>query len=564
MIIRLTIVFLLLGPLQPLAAKSLNDTLTARSFDYLYDRIESTAGTTGVRPYLEAYLKKAKKKNDWEEIYNAYKNYLYESPNELRLTYTDSMVYAAEKTDNNELIGDAFLTRGVIHYNLKNHIKALDCYVIANRLIAGTDNNYLKFKTKYNIALIKYYLGYYNEALSLYLESADYFKDGDQSAYANCLHNLALTYNRLDKIKESIRQNAKALHIAHEIGYSEILPHLTLLEGVNLFHTRDYTTAIEKIENSFIRINKDKDFATVAVAYFYLGQSYWELDNPARATYYFELMDKVVDENNYIRPDLRPAYERLIDYYHGLSDTRKELYYIKKLLKLDKRIEADFNYLSKKVHKGYDTYDLNESKVRIEHELRNKKAVQLISFTIIAALAVGLFYAVYHHFKMKRKYRQRFEEYILKKEVPVDLVAASNPASLDINPEVIDTILKKLGDFERKNGFLKKDITANSLCKDFDTNYKYMTKVIHHYRNKNFTAYLNDLRIEYIVEELKQNSKIRNYKTAALAGEAGFNTAQHFTRAFINKLGMPPSFFIQELEKMERQDKEVLELESPE
>ncbi|MBU7570539.1 MAG: AraC family transcriptional regulator, partial [Flavobacterium sp.] len=77
----------------------------------------------------------------------------------------------------------------------------------------------------------------------------------------------------------------------------------------------------------------------------------------------------------------------------------------------------------------------------------------------------------------------------------------------------------------------------------------YLSKVINHYRNKNYNTYLNDLRIEYIVELLKSQSRYRNYTIKALADEAGFSTPQHFSKAFFASTGIYPSYFLNELNK---------------
>ena len=55
------------------------------------------------------------------------------------------------------------------------------------------------------------------------------------------------------------------------------------------------------------------------------------------------------------------------------------------------------------------------------------------------------------------------------------------------------------------------------------------------------------MRIDNIVEELKQNKNIRKYTIAALAEEAGFNTAESFSNAFYKRTGIKPSFFVKEL-----------------
>ncbi|MFV5690273.1 AraC family transcriptional regulator [Flavobacterium sp. ZT3R25] len=85
----------------------------------------------------------------------------------------------------------------------------------------------------------------------------------------------------------------------------------------------------------------------------------------------------------------------------------------------------------------------------------------------------------------------------------------------------------------------------------FDSNSKYLSQIIYHYRGKKFTKYINDLKVDYIILLLKQDKRIRNYTNMALAEEAGFSSTQRFANAFLARAEMSTSFFIEELKKGE-------------
>ena len=120
---------------------------------------------------------------------------------------------------------------------------------------------------------------------------------------------------------------------------------------------------------------------------------------------------------------------------------------------------------------------------------------------------------------------------------------------IDINPEVVTGLVKQLEKFENNKKFLKKDLTLVSLAAALGTNTNYLSKVINYSKNKNYITYINDLRIDYIIAQLKNDSKFRNYTIKALAEEAGFSTAQHFSKAFYAKTGIYPSYFVTELNR---------------
>lgn len=169
------------------------DSLRTKDYDYLFDRIEGHNNNTPIQSiYLSAFLNKAKSEKHWEEIVNGYKNYMHYSSGDLKLTYADSMIYTANKSKDESLIGSAYLSKGIVYYGQKNHIQALDNYLIANGYISKTSDDYQKYKVQYSIAHIKYYLGFYGEAIALFEGCLKYFKNTNTRAYLNTIHSLDL------------------------------------------------------------------------------------------------------------------------------------------------------------------------------------------------------------------------------------------------------------------------------------------------------------------------------------------------------------------------------------
>src|SRR5690606_6218659 len=154
---------------------------------------------------------------------------------------------------------------------------------------------------------------------------------------------------------------------------------------------------------------------------------------------------------------------------------------------------------------------------------------------------------IYKSRENKRKFRKLMERKPAPKLTADEKIR--NTGALSINPEVVALVLKHLDKFESSEKFLAKDITLPKLAKMFDSNIVYVSKIIAHSRQKKSTDYINDLKIEYIMKQLRENSKFRNYTNKALADEAGFSTTKHFTRAFHKNTGISPTYFVQELKK---------------
>ena len=502
------------------------------TYEELISHIEMHQGTPKVWVYLNRYLQKAKAERNWEEAVSAYNEMMHECSPELRQIYADSMITIARQSGSNDLIGSSYLSKGVVYYQKKQHQLALDNYVIANRYLIGTKDRYLIHKVKYSIAQIKYYLGYYHEAISLFTQCVDYYKKEEVLPYLYSVHALSLCYTYTGNLEKAKEFNAISLSECKRLGVRSMLPYIDMAQGISYFKMGKYSSALESLNYSLAPIAMQDDFANEAVINFYMGKSFYAMGNKPRAVDCFLKVDDAFVRYKYIRPDLREAYEFLIPYFQKLQRPSDELKYIKRLLAADSILNTQFTYLVKKVHKEYDTRELQG----------------FLYKSLAVILAATLVYLVYRHLKLKKLHKERFDSLLNDAPEKRSKQPESFPEVLDINPAIAESIRNKLIDFENKKGFLKKELTANKLAEQFDTNYKYLSKVIRHGQQKSFVNYINDLRIDYLVERLKNEQTIRRYNHAGLASECGFSTAQHFVTAFKKRTGISPGYFCKELE----------------
>ncbi len=122
----------------------------------------------------------------------------------------------------------------------------------------------------------------------------------------------------------------------------------------------------------------------------------------------------------------------------------------------------------------------------------------------------------------------------------------TNDHQLDIDPAIVATILQELKQFERERGFLLSKITLHEFAKELQTNTKYLSKIINTHKLKSFRNYINDLRIQYSIEKLKGSSNFKKYTVKAMAKEAGFASANSFSKAFQKKTGETVSSFLKQ------------------
>lgn len=119
----------------------------------------------------------------------------------------------------------------------------------------------------------------------------------------------------------------------------------------------------------------------------------------------------------------------------------------------------------------------------------------------------------------------------------------------EINPLVIENILIYLQNFEKNKKFLDKNVSLTTMSVECCTNKSYLSKIINHYKNENFVSYLNNLRLNYVVEEWKVNQKSRYFPIQEIAEKTGFSSAQSFSRNFRERYGISPTYFLKRLDK---------------
>lgn len=535
------------------------DSLKHKSYGYLDDRIYGfRRDSSRAAVYLFTYIHKAKKEKNWKELVNGYRNLLHESPDGLRPVYADSMVYAARKSNDDALIGSAYLSKGIVFYGRKDQEKAMDNYLMANSYISKTNDDYQKYKVKYHIALTKLYIGFYDEAISLLRECAAYYRNKNTRPYLNSLHTLGLCYNKNGNYGLCTQTNALGINESRRLDNLEMIPYFMHSQGINEFFLKNYSKSIKDIESSLGAVKENRDFANQAIGNFYIGKSYWALGRKAKAAEYFKMVDKIFKEKNYLRPDLRQSFELLINYYRQKKDLASQLYYVDQLLKADTLLVETNRYIVGKIHKQYDTRELLQEKENLQRESEDlkeelvwEKNYDQISLIIFFFMFSAITIITYRYYKNRRLYKKRFEEYINKMEENKNKPKNETerlPAA-DIKSGTAALILRKLEKFEKENKFLERDWKQGTLAAYFNSNSNYLAGIIKQYRGKNFADYINGLRIDYLVALLQNEKKYSGYSNEALAQEAGFSSTQRFANAFLSKMGMPAVYFIEQIKK---------------
>ncbi len=511
-------------------------------------------------PYVNDYIRNAKNAGYFKELTQGYRDAVFYTPDEhLKLVYSDSMIYAAEKSRDNALLTLSYLGKGIIYYfNYKKFEPALDQYLKAYEYSKKTKDLYLKYKVVYHMAVVKSYLGYYKDAVARFAECIDFFERESRIAkheneiynfkrgYYNSLHQMVVCYRNIGE--QTIADSLLTMgidKINRESEFSLERSYLLKCRAISYFKHRDYAKAIRDFQTALPELEK-KDFSNASVVYFYLGQSLMKIGDK-KGIEQLKKVDSIFEKHAFILPELRQNYELLITHYRDKADIAKELYYTNRLLQVDKVLSQDFTYLSSRIHKEYDTKDLLEKKDFLE----KKSTSRLYLLLIVSILAIISIVILTYHYYGERTMRLQYEKLQKRLRNPdktiikIDCNKEQDQISL-LPEELIRELSDKIDKFERTKGFTKTGLTQHDLASQLGTNYRYLSIYINEVKGVNFKNYLNRLRINYITELLNSDRKYLNYTTEALAEECGVATRQSFSDLFREINGMRPQDYIRQ------------------
>ncbi|MEW7278821.1 helix-turn-helix domain-containing protein [Aquimarina sp. 2201CG1-2-11] len=163
----------------------------------------------------------------------------------------------------------------------------------------------------------------------------------------------------------------------------------------------------------------------------------------------------------------------------------------------------------------------------------------------IALLLVLSLLGIGYYYYRQQLYKKRFLQLLDHKPVPIP---AAKEKTITINKDIADQLLVQLENFEQQLGFLDPATNAKDLAKSFGSNTSYLSMVVNTYKQKSISQYINDLRIAYAIEKLQSDPTFRKYTVKAISKEAGFKSAESFSKKFYKKTGIYPSYFIKKLE----------------
>ncbi|WP_299158078.1 helix-turn-helix domain-containing protein [uncultured Tenacibaculum sp.] len=452
------------------------------------------------------------------------------------------------------LLGNTSKRRGLTKTALNNYSKA-ENYALAAKDIERT------IKIKGNIALIYQDMEELNEALlkskeKSFLIETNKEKLGSKyyiNKYKTAL-NIGAIYATLFKKDTLKRQYAdSSLHYYNSV-----------LKNNNFKQDSYYYGRIYYGIGTIYSLKKESSKAN-----FFLEKSLHIFQNYKSHSYLYKGHYNV-GVNYYMASDLKNAKSNFLKALHIKNDTLLDYNYmhinnyLSKIYLIQKKSDSA-NYYLNSFLKAYNKISTREKqqfkeaykaakeinfakKISALNKNNNKKAFYY-KITLILLIIILIFSSafVFKNIKEKKKTKERLNDLLTRISSEEKEFTSAN--DIKIKDEQHQQIIKGLYKIEEKLYFLKDDFNLYNAAKKIGTNTTYLSKVIKEYKQMSFSDYTNELKINYIINRLSKDKKIRAYTTQAIGEIGGYKNAKSFTRIFKKYTGITPYQFIEKIDK---------------
>lgn len=379
----------------------------------------------------------------------------------------------------------------------------------------------------------------------------------DESHFFNLKSNIIIAtgnsyFKKYKQTKDTLYLDSSYVFYKEALNYSDGLTNNKILLNKNigsvLIIKQKYREA-EKIYNNALLLSIENNLHDeTSNIYYNLGFLNFTLKENKKAKLYFQKFDSIYKILNTKKTEYVFSNYYLAKIYNEENNTFEakkhstiflnELKIYTSKLKREE-LEVNYNINSRKI----------ETEINEIYESNNKKTSFIYFLVILAIMAIiSLFY---FNYKKRKNAELKATNIINEYKLNTERSIKKTSLNLSIDSETEMKILRKLEKLEAEQYYLKPDFTQQEVAKKIKTNTTYLSYIVNKNYNKSFSAHFNELRINYVVNEIINNKKYREYSTLAIAESAGFKNADSFTSSFKKKTGITPYTFINEIKKRE-------------
>ncbi|WP_394749851.1 helix-turn-helix domain-containing protein [Spongiimicrobium salis] len=476
------------------------------------------------------------------------------------LNYIDQALIKAEKTQDWQLLSEAYLKQGNSYLLNWQNQDALEAYHKVLEISKNSKNKEKEVISKVNIGIIRNRMKQYEKAIQECLEAletVDHTLLKNSKNHVNLLTIISESYLGMESYDEALQFAKIGIRISQTIDYPRGLIDLYTKTGVVHCKEEDYTLGFEYLDKAqqLIASKKIKEQYFLQNIRYYRAMAYHEQRD------YKEAISQLLQFVQYAKGNRRKIKVRTVEAYRLLADSYKQygdkdssIFWYDKYVKLnDQFLERKYDLVNK-IYET-DTQKLgNEIAVLKQEQLQQKK-----NNTYVLGVAIAIFIAalvfLFFIFKKSNSNGGKSNNSINNtndedKTNSPSLQNAKNAKEIVIHTDTVGDVLRRLEKLEHQEYFLDLECNLRTMAKKVRTNATYLSVIINNHKHKKFITYINDLRINYTLERLHSDKKFRSFSIKSIAKEVGYKSDYSFAKHFKSKTGVNPSDYIKNLGKL--------------
>lgn len=531
---------------------------------YKYRVADSTKAATVVA-YLRTNFISSEDENEVAETYITMASWQKKNDSlQSSLTSLDIAIEKLQPLNNKPLLFEAHNKKGAYLFENGENEAALENFLTAFQIAKETNNIKDQLSASNNIILIKIQANDNLGAIDLYLENLRRIKISGDAALENkkfpMYLGLTKAYINLEKYQEASQYANEGLELSKQKNVVAYQAYFTTFLGEIASNNGKY----EEANTSFKRAKEliDEAGGNKVLDIFlklYLGKNFAAQNKHKKAVKVFLEGEQLLQKNEVDFLSIQELYVGLAKSYLALENIEQSSKYFEKAYEIDAKNDKTRAVINSRIMQD-ELGKLKEQITDLKTRSQQTKYYYAIGIGLLIFVIIGL---IVYYKKQQKKNKKLFQKLMLALEdkrlqdknalkETLESTEKNTVSKTTKTPEIDETtaeILQKLEEFEATEMFLSNESTLVEVAKKLQTNTTYLSKVINTHKEKSFTAYLTDLRVDYAIERLSQDRKFRSYTIGAIAQEIGFKRSESFSKAFKVKTGLYPSYFIKELEK---------------
>ena len=480
---------------------------------------------------------------------------------EQSMSYFDMAEEIVKELHNDSLLSVIYTRKGHIHLRDGKNKNALTAYSKALDIAELTEHKELEITANSGLIVLLRRMNRLDKALKIAHRSLKLLpntKHYKARSHASILVLISEVHLHQEQYDSTLYYIEKGLKISKEIEHQEATLDLYLKKGMVYYYQKKYDESLRYLFQAKDILSKqvinNKSFPTINASYFIASCYYQQGHYDQAITILLDSINRF-EENDLFKPPAIRSHLLLANCYNEKKEYQKANQWRSEYVKLNASYQNDKDQTVDIIHE-------RETK-RLQKEIINMKADQIKNqqaknqiFWILLLTITALIYFAFMYFKKQKSNKSLFQKLMQKIN---ELESVKHPSTskeqskkeIIIDDQKINEIAKRLEKLEAQEYFLKSECNLRAMAKKLKTNATYLSKTISIHKQKNFTDYINDLRIEYVLKRLKNDKKFRSFSIQSIATEIGYKSSYSLVKHFKSRTGINPSYFIKSLDKQQ-------------